>query len=236
MKTDLLLKLVKGIDDHLFNKLKPLVTVYSYDGKINLNTAAKGVYKALYRDFSDDDVKRILEERDRRGGWATVQSFVDYVSNDLNRTSFKSFYNNEKEYPFTVGSSSFLIESLGQINRSKSTIQKVIRIGVALTQNRGGQVTNEANPTTCNGPPPEERTFPTFWDARANQCKTKPRNQNECVNVVLGTWMEDTPGSGAFGCRILNNAPMPSRFLYPPKAGGGAGEPNAMKILYWSET
>ena len=58
------LKLVKGIDDHLYQKLNPQVTVYSYDGKININTASSAVLKALDRDFTDDDKKRLIEERD----------------------------------------------------------------------------------------------------------------------------------------------------------------------------
>lgn len=231
------LKLVKGIDDHLYNKLKPLVTVYSYDGKINLNTAGKDVYKALYRDFSDDDVKRILTERQRRGGtWPDVKTFVDFVANDLNRTGFKTLYANEKEYPFAVGSLSFVIESLGQIDKSKSSIQKVIKVGVALMRGKGGQVTAETNPVACNGQDPVNS--PTFWLYIQNKCVTKPTSASECQNLT-GQWQEGPPK----GCSIINISPgsqnTGATLIQVPQAGqGGQGtaEPNSMKIMFWSET
>ena len=53
------LRLVKGIDEHLYTKLKPYVTVSSGDdGKINLNSATVTVYKALYPDFTEYDLKK----------------------------------------------------------------------------------------------------------------------------------------------------------------------------------
>lgn len=236
------LKMVQGIDDHLFEKLKPAVTVYSDDGKININSAGKDVYKALYKDFTDDDVKRILNERGRRGGsWPDEKTFVDFVTNDLNRSAFGTLYGNTngKQYPFTVGSLSFMIESLGQIDKSKSSIQKVIRVGVALTRGKGGQVTQETNIQTCNGQDPN--TSPTYWDYRFNKCLTKPTSASECQNIT-GTW-QDGPPQGCIVMNVAPGAPAQSMTLRPPGATPGANgapattaPPNSMKIMYWSES
>ena len=54
------LRLVRGMDDNLFQKLKPLVTVYATEGKININTADSKLFRAIYPDFTDDDIKRSL--------------------------------------------------------------------------------------------------------------------------------------------------------------------------------
>jgi type II secretory pathway component PulK len=245
------LRLVRNIDDHLYEKLRPLVTVYSYDGKINLNTATKPVYRALYRDFSDDDVKKIIEERDRRGGWLSEQAFIDYVTKDLNRTGFSTLYNKPSEYPFTVSSVSFIIESLGTITRSKSSIQKMIRVGVALVPPKGGQPTQETNPATCNGGSASTPTdqSPTYWDTRYNKCFTKPTSEGDCRNYLAGQWLEQPAGSGHFGCQIQQNAPLGAMMIYAPGAASTSTQqpgsstatqrpppPGAMKIMFWSES
>ena len=154
------LKMVRDIDDHLFNKLKPYVTVYSDDGKININTAGKDIYKALYQDFTDDDLKRILDQRAQQqdGAWPNVKAFTDFATGL--RPGFGTAYPDPTSI-FTVGSQSFLIESLAIINRSGSSIQKVIRVAVALTAAKGGSVDpNFTTQNSCASAPDH------FWDVR----------------------------------------------------------------------
>ena len=231
------LKLVRDIDDHLFKKLKPYVTVYSYDGKININTAGKDLYRALYRDFTDDDLKRILDERDRQGGWPTVKTFTDFASGL--RPGFGTLYSDPNNQPFTVGSQSFLIESLAIINRSGSSIQKVIRVAVALTAGKGGSVDpNFTDPNSC------VKTPDHFWDRRTMQCRIQPHNANECQGIAGNVQVI----SGQTMCVTNNNAPIqmggiggPNPTPNPgtpgnPAASNPASEPNAMKILYWYES
>lgn len=232
------LKLVKGIDDHLFNKLRPHITVYSRDGKININTASPTVIRALYADFTEDDMKRLFEEKTRRGGsWTDEKSFVDFITQTLGRTSFGSQYATAADYPFTVGSQSFMIESMGVLRKSKSQVQKVIRVGLAL-------VTTKKN--VSNLPQPECVKDPAnFWDTRfpPGQCRNKPTNQSECRDTLAGQWIEATRT-----CKVnlLPDlvAPAPAATPGTATAGTGAGgtaaaattNPNALKLLYWSET
>jgi general secretion pathway protein K len=57
------LKLVKGIDDNLYNELKKSCTIYSA-GLININTAPKEVLLSLSEDLEEYDVNRIIEKRE----------------------------------------------------------------------------------------------------------------------------------------------------------------------------
>lgn len=222
------LRLVRGIDEKIYSKLKPFVTVYSYDGKININGASSQVLRSLYRDFTDDDLKKIMEEKARLGGsWPSEKVFHDYITTTLGRSGFGTLYKDPNNYPFTIGSQSFLIESIGMIEKSKSSVQRVIRVAVALTnsQSQGGQaLPNVTDPTKCAANPDY------FWDLRDSKCRTKPSSAAEC-QYIGATWMQDP--TGRYGCKI-NNQPI----LFPNNAGttpAAKQDPNAVKILYWSE-
>ncbi len=218
------LRLIRGIDDHLFEKLRPYVTVYSEDGKININSASSAVIAALYRDFSADDVRKIIGERDKLGGFVSEQQFVDYVSDTLGRSGFKTYYNRPNEYPFTVSSQSFLIESLGIVKKSASEVQKLIRVAVALTRGRGGTVnTTITNKGDCDSRPGY------FWDPRDNKCRSRPSNSKEC-EFLGGQWNES---SNKKSCKILTVGDIEFR---SQDTKSGTQEANALKILHWSES
>ena len=219
------LRLVRGIDEKLFGKLKPVVTVYSYDGRININNANDDVIRSLYPDFTDDDIKRLREERDRLGGsWPTEKDFVNFIVGTLGRNGFKSLYDKEENYPFTVSSQSFLIESLGMIQKSKTQIQKVIRVAAALTSARGGEV--DASLTSKE---PCEKNPAKFWDTRTapqSVCRERPSTSKECENIA-GQWTVSR-------CCKLNNIPQE---ICPAKDSDKAkADANSLKVLYWSET
>lgn len=216
------LKLVKDIDDHLFRKLKPHVTVYSSEGKINLNNATREMYRAIYPDFTEDDLKRVMEEKARVQNWPNEKAFVDFVTVTLGRSGFKQVYNDEKNYPFTVQSQSFLIESSGIIQRSKTNVVKTIKVAVALTRGKGGQFDMSiTDPTACN------KTKDKFWYQGAQRCTVRPSTKAECSSLA-GEW-KINPGTGKNACSLTNEG-----YIDPP-TDTTAEEPNAVKILYWQE-
>jgi type II secretory pathway component PulK len=217
------LKLVKGIDDRLYRKLKPHLTVYSYDGKINLNQATKDMYRAIYPDFTEDDLKRIAEEKARISNWPSEKAFVDFVVTTLGRSGFKNLYKDEKNYPFSVTNYSFLVESSGMIRKSKITIQKNIKVAVTLTRGKGGQFDpNITDPDKCF------KTKGRFWYNGAARCALKPTNKAECASLA-GEW-KINPASNKYACSITNEG------YIEPETDAVAEEPNTVKILYWQET
>lgn len=223
------LRLVKGIDDNLFEKLRPHVTVYSYDSKINLNSADEKMYRAIYRDFTDDDLKKIMEQRTQLGNWGTEKQFVDFVVQTLGRNGFATLYPNAADYPFTVGTESFLIESLGVIQKSASSVQRTITVAAAFTSGRGGQILQGVtDPAACT------KVAGQYWNKALAQCFTAPRNQQECVNLTAGTWMQQ---GGKDVCKINQNPGDPPIFADPTAGAGGKGaKANSLKVLYWHET
>lgn len=217
------LKLVKSIGDNLYKKLKPFVTVFSYDGKIDLNGASKDVLRAIYPDFTDDDLNKIQEEKNKIGTWATPKSFVTFVVGTLNRTGFQSLYPDETQYPFTVKSYSFIIEGIGTIPKSKYVIQKKIKVAVALTTASG-----VSKRSTATDPPTCEKDPDFFWYIAVNGCYARPTNKLDCQNILVGQW--DPVGTG-FGCSLNKQG-----IISPPPVSKTVVEPNALKILYWMET
>ncbi len=222
------LRMVKSITPHLFAKLRPHVTVYSFDGKININEASDTTMKALYPDFTDDDLKRLTEERGKRGGfWASDKAFVTFVTDGLGRAGFTSLYKEPKDYPFTVNSQSFVVEALGAVQKSGSSIQKVIRVALSMAGGAGGGgtvlpgITNQAQ---CNAQPG------AFWDARVTGqvCKTKPASEAAC-NLLVGTWQK----MNGLDCCLTNNNP-PQCITQQEKQTGK--DNNNLKIVYWAES
>lgn len=224
------LRLVRGMNEKIFQKLQPLVTVYSYDGKININSANDTLLRAIYPDFTDDDLKRLNTYKSQIGSWPSEKAFVDYITQTLGRSGLTTLYPESANYPFTTGTDSFLVESLGVIPKSASSVQRTIKAAVAFTSAKGGTiipgVTTEAD---CNKSPTTQ-----FWNAFTNQCLTNPRNEQECRYNAGGGWTDD--GTGRMGCRI--NQANSSKMVYPPPTSTGSKTAggNTMKILYWSES
>lgn len=218
------LKLVRDIDDHLFTKLKPHITVYSYDGKININTASKTVLRSLYADFTEDDMTRLQEEKERIGGaFASENQFVEMVAGTMNRPGFKTLYNDPQNYPFTVSSQSFLIESLGMVSKSASSVQRMIRVAVAFSSaaSRGGELdSNVKDEATCN----KEKKF---WNKQAQVCMFPPTNQEQCVKAA-GGWEQV---GNRMCCRFHNS--ITANPICPDANAKQQGQ--ALKVLYWNE-
>jgi type II secretory pathway component PulK len=231
------LRLVKGIDDFLFEKLRGKVTVYSYSGKINLNSADRVVMKAIYPDFTEDDLNRLFEFRDRNpGGWVSESQFVQFVSETLGRAGFKQLYNDPQNYPFTVSSDAFVIEAMGKIQRSKSSVQRIIRVGVALTGPGIGagpvQPLPQADAASCQAAQGQffPQTFPSCWPRPATMSKE-----------VCDRYSPPFFWNGS-DCRPTGPDNYTPLQPLNPGGGGAAGggntatEPQGMKILYWRES
>lgn len=223
------LRMVRGMNDAIFRKLKPHVTVFSDAGKININHAGGEVIMALHPSLNEEDVKRILQERANRtsassNGWATEKEFVDFITQELNRSEFGQTYDEPNNYPFTVNTQSFVVESMGLIPKSASQITKRIRVAMALTHTgkvqKLPQFTNKGD---C------EKDQANFWDERVppGECKSKPTNKKACEEVA-GSWTEEKTQL----CCAFNNI---GKKCLPKSAQAAKAQANALKILEWSE-
>jgi hypothetical protein len=239
------LRLVKGVDEHLYDKLKPYVTVYSYDSKLNINTATETLYRAIYADFTDDDLKRVIEQRTKLGGWANEKQFRDFVVQTLGRSGFDTYYPDANTYPFTTGTESFLIESLGIIRKSASSVQRSIKVALAFTSARGGTIIPGMGQADCVKSPGSQ-----FWNPATQYCMTNPHTAEECTNA-LGQPQQTGNTMTCIFQQFSGTPAMPIPINSPNAAtAGAAGQPgasptsaqgkpagsNTMKILYWSES
>lgn len=215
------LRLVRSVESNLFKKLKPLITVYAEDGKINLNEASKDVIKSIFPDFTDDDLKKIMEQKTKIGSWPSEADFVNFVTQTLGRSGFTTMYPDPKVYPFTVNTLSFVVESTGSVAKSKYNVQRKIKVAVVLKATSGAMKKSSAtNQADCK----PDTEF--FWHPDIGQCLGRPTNENECKQ--LGQWVMSPPA-----CNIQTyNGPL----SVTPPTNTGPQEPNAMKILYWMET
>ncbi|MBI1861027.1 MAG: type II secretion system minor pseudopilin GspK [Deltaproteobacteria bacterium] len=220
-------RMIKGVDEHLYAKLRPYITVYADQGKVNINTNSReDFYRALVPSLRADDVKKVLEERDKRGGWNSEEDFAQYIKTTFGNSEFDKLYPKKEEYPFTVSSQSFLIEAMGKLDKSRSSIQKIIRVAVLLRSI--GANCDGLDGSKC------QTVAACFFDQRDNRCKSKPRSSAECTDLVSSQYSE---AGGQFCCTIqVMNASQQICYNPATDAPKGPVEPNAVKIVHWSET
>lgn len=221
-------KMVKGISPALFKKLRKYITVYSYDGKININRAGAEVIRSLYPDFNEEDVKELMEFRDKLGGFQTEKQFVEYVTQTLGRQGFGEIYDDPNNYPFTVSTTSFIVEGTGQIRKSASVISRNVTVALALasSKKKSSKATTQAkNPTECAKLPGY------FWDSRQgmNVCRPKPSDDEECRFELAGT---PTEQNGNFCCK-LNNIPL---ICVSEQDSSAKADADSLRVIYWSES
>lgn len=221
------LRLVRGMDGPVFEKLKPHVTVYSYDSKLNINSADSKMYRAIYRDFTDDDIKKILEQKAKIGSWTSEKQFADYVVKTLGRSGFSTLYPDDKNYPFTVGTESFLIESLGVVRKSASSVQRSIKVAVAFSSARGGTRLAGLTQADCAKSPSTQ-----FWNQSTGGCYTNPRTAQECTSLA-GTVQQN--GSQQI-CIVPQTTPLPNLTIVMSSSTTKPGGSNTLKVLYWAES
>jgi len=225
------LRLVRGIDDHLFEKLKPHITVYSGDGLININNASSKMYQTFFSPpLNDRDLEVLMAERDKRGGWSDVNALITYIANNLNAQSIRDKYKQPSD-SFTVETKSFMIESMGSLTKNKVQTQKLIRIGLGsvpstLVKGKGSKAECEKDP--CN-----------FWNELGaglqvgdpSQCGVIPKNGTECANKMPGATWTDTAKGGT--CTSTGSNRQSVTYSRDVCKASGSG---ALKIFYWSET
>lgn len=112
------LRLIKGMEDDIFNKLKNLLTVNS-DGWININTASKKLLMSLSEDINGDIADEILAWREEN----PFQAKVD-VKNNISMS--EKTYNDIAKF-IDVKSNYFSITSRGEVNQSRKTINAVVK-------------------------------------------------------------------------------------------------------------
>ncbi len=220
------LKLIKGITPTLFKELRKYVTVNSYDGRININNASREVIRALYSDFTEDDLAKIEAEKARLNGeWQSEKQFVDFIVNDLGRFGFKDMYPKPEEYPFTVSSQGFTIEGSGRITKSASVIQKTIKVAVALTTATGSSRVQERTDAN-NAEACQKLGANYFWDNQFYKCFSVPTSNEQCKDI-RGDWVDY---EGRKCCKIVHIG-----IKCPPATSKDKVLPNKIKVLYWIE-
>jgi general secretion pathway protein K len=118
------LRLVRGMTDDVYNKIKDYLTVYG-DGNININTADVIVLRCLSADITEDIARRIISyrEKNRFENSADLKKVVG-VSQDFNISDIAT----KSDY--------FSVISSGTVNDVKSTITAVLKRsgGSAITR------------------------------------------------------------------------------------------------------
>ncbi|MBI5756620.1 MAG: type II secretion system minor pseudopilin GspK [Nitrospirae bacterium] len=118
------LRLVKGIDDDIFGKLRNFLTIVHSDptvisdGKININTASKDVLMALSPNLTGDIANDIIAFR-LDNPFKTISSIKEVIGDD-------SPIFNEISSIIAVNSNFFTITSTGEVNQIRKKINAII--------------------------------------------------------------------------------------------------------------
>ncbi len=112
------LRLIKGMEDDIFGRLKNYLTVHS-DGWINVNTASKQVLMSLSDELNGDIADEIMAYRSEN----PFQTKVD-LKNNISLS--EHVYTDISKF-FDVKSNYFSITATGEVNQSKRTINAVVK-------------------------------------------------------------------------------------------------------------
>jgi general secretion pathway protein K len=107
------IRMIKGIDDEVFKKIKDFLAVHS-DGKINVNTASKEVLMSLSEDLTGDIADEIIAFR--------LENPFQQVADVKNNISISDHVYNEISGFIDIKSNYFSISSTGEVNQSRKTI------------------------------------------------------------------------------------------------------------------
>ena len=109
------LALIEGFDDEtLFNLLASAVTVYPTQG-ININSADAIVLKSISHEMTAELVGKILEHRQKMGGFKTAAEFLTFCN-----------FTQKPEIPLTTETSIFLVESTAEVHGASQTTQVIV--------------------------------------------------------------------------------------------------------------
>lgn len=119
------LGLVKGYDAQTVEKLRPFVTVFGADGKINVNTAPKEVLVSLNEQMTDELANRIIEYR----SGTPFKSAYDIVKVPGMESLGIGLGGN-----ISVKGSAFRIRSRGKVGDTVRTIEAVVQVNGSAKQ------------------------------------------------------------------------------------------------------
>jgi general secretion pathway protein K len=111
------LLMVKGVTDEVYGKISKYLTIYSKDGKININTVGKEVLLCLDDEIDEAMAEGIVESREE-------SPFVA-------KEELKPVINNDEVYIrirpiIDVKSNAFSVTSVGRVERVEKTIRAVV--------------------------------------------------------------------------------------------------------------
>lgn len=224
-------KRVKDISPALFHKLKPHITVFSQDGKVDLNEATqKRILRNFFPSLTDYSVKLIDEafaSRSELGGWDSVEDFFS-VLKGIDSVSAEQYPQQIRTEFFSIGSQNFLVKGQGVIKRSASKIQKTILVSVALDRAPCAEIANITNPNEC-------ATQGGFLFG--NRCLSKPLSLQECRCNIDGLPAAYVGDDG--GCK-LNTSPQVTALNFSTdttsKNSSALIKPNTAKVYSWVES
>ncbi len=126
------LRLVKWLDNEVYNKVQKFLTVHSED-KININTAGKEVIKSLSDNITGEDADEIIAFRGESPfqDLTTLKNYIfSYIVDPTEQQKISS--------AVTFSSNYFSIISRGEVNQS----QKIVRAVVKRQAGSTGQTTS----------------------------------------------------------------------------------------------
>jgi len=223
-------KRVRDMSPALYLGLKPSITVFSQEGRIDLNEATqKNLLKSFFPELTDYSLKLIGEafaSRSERGGWESVTDFFSTLAG-IDQISAARYPQDKRNAFFVVGSHNFTIKGQGIIKRSASQIQKTILVSVALDRTPCAEIPAGINLGQCAN----QGGF-----LFGNKCLTKPQTLAECQCSVEGLPAAYIGNDG--GCK-LNTSPQVTALNFSTSSTSGttvAVQPNTVKIYSWVES
>ena len=116
------LRLIKGITDKVFNKLKPLITALPALTLININTASKKVLLALSPDMTDSMADTIIQQR-ITSPFKTPQEFIAFLKKENAKITA-----NSKQIAVLISTFSdfYVAHAEVSLNRSKLHLSSMI--------------------------------------------------------------------------------------------------------------
>ncbi len=113
------LRLVNGMTDEVYDKIKDYLTVYPVNDNININTADATVLRCLSSFISEDMAQRIISYREKN-------RFTNNNIKDLENVVGTTIYDDIKNYIVTE-SNDFSVISTGTVNDVDNTIEAVLK-------------------------------------------------------------------------------------------------------------
>lgn len=229
-------KRVKDMSPSLFLKLQKFITVFSQEGKVDLNEATqRSSLRMFFPELTEYTIKQVTEAFSaniENGGWSSVEQFFNTLAS-FDRISAEKYPKDQRNEFFTVSSQNFTVKGQGVIKRSASKIQKTIVVSVALDRTPCAEIPGVTDTATCT----QQNGFLV-----GNRCFLKPLNRNECncfLDVIKIAYLsEEDPNRCVLRTvgelTVINfnntgNSPTTTTATTKPQA-------NSVKVYSWVES